>query len=150
MLRAGAQGHHDGSWWGGTFADDQEQEDGGPQGRLFHTCVSTGNRDGRRYRVLQGRDGAISASRRVEAPSLHSNASSPGTMDVGGFFLDFEAVRTDLTEMLRAGDRRAAHALRARQEVQRLVITKVGRVRLRQLRARFGRRRVRRSFRFSR
>ena len=24
-------------------------------------------------------------------------------MEVGGFFVDFEAVRTDLTEMLRAG-----------------------------------------------
>ena len=46
----------------------------------------------------------ISASRRVEAPSLHSNASSPGVMDVGGVFFEFEAVRTALTEMLRAGD----------------------------------------------
>jgi hypothetical protein len=26
-------------------------------------------------------------------------------MDVGGFFFEFEAVRTDLTEMLRAGAR---------------------------------------------
>ena len=34
--------------------------------------------------------GLISASRRVEAPSLHSNASSPGMMEVGGFFFDFE------------------------------------------------------------
>ena len=34
--------------------------------------------------------GLISASRRVEAPSLHSNASSPEMMDVGGFFSDFE------------------------------------------------------------
>ncbi len=47
--------------------------------------------------------GALAASRRVEAPSLHSNASSPGMMDVGGLFYEFEAVRTDLTEMLRAG-----------------------------------------------
>ena len=39
--------------------------------------------------------GLISASRRVEAPSLHSNASSPGMMEVGGFFFDFEAVRTE-------------------------------------------------------
>ena len=38
--------------------------------------------------------GAISASRCVEAPSLHSNASSPGMMDVGGFLFIFEAVRT--------------------------------------------------------
>ena len=47
--------------------------------------------------------GAISASRRVEAPSLHSNASSPGMMEVGGLFFELEAVWTDLTEMLRAG-----------------------------------------------
>ena len=118
MLRAGAQGHHVTTWGRGTFADDQEQEDGGPQGRFFHAGLPTGNRDGGRDRVLQGRDGIISASRRVEAPSLHPNASSPGVMDVGGFFFDFEAVRTDLTEMLRAGHRRPAHALRARQEVQ--------------------------------
>jgi hypothetical protein len=38
--------------------------------------------------------GMISASRRVEEPSLHSNASSPGMMEVGGFFFDFEAIRT--------------------------------------------------------
>ena len=38
--------------------------------------------------------GAISASRCVEAPSLHSNASFPGMMDVGGFFFDFEPFRT--------------------------------------------------------
>ena len=35
----------------------------------------------------------ISASRRVVVSSLHSNASSPGMMDVGGFFCDFEAPR---------------------------------------------------------
>ena len=39
-------------------------------------------------------------------------------MDVGGFFLDFEAVRTDSTEMLRAGPRRpqAAGQLESPQE----------------------------------
>ena len=31
-------------------------------------------------------NGAISASRRVEAPSLHSNVSFPGEEVVGGFF----------------------------------------------------------------
>ena len=31
---------------------------------------------------------SISASRRVEAPSLHSNASSPGMMEVGGLVFD--------------------------------------------------------------
>ena len=41
---------------------------------------------------------AISASRRVEAPSLHSNASSPGMMEVGGFFFDFEAIQTVSSE----------------------------------------------------
>ena len=34
------------------------------------------------------------ASRGAAVPSLHSNASSPGMMEVGGFFVDFEAVRT--------------------------------------------------------
>ena len=38
--------------------------------------------------------GAISASRRVEAPSRHRRDSSPGMMEVGGFFFEFEAVRT--------------------------------------------------------
>ena len=130
MLRAGAESDHDGARRRRAPADDQEQEDGGPQGRFFHSCVSVGDRDGRRDRVLQGRDGMISASRRGEAPSLHSNASSPGMMEVGGFFFDIEAVRTALTEMLRAGHRRAPHALRARQEVQRLVTIKVGCLRL--------------------
>ena len=41
------------------------------------------------------RNGAISASRGAAAP--------PGEEVVAGFFFDFEAVRTDLTEMLRAG-----------------------------------------------
>ena len=39
-----------------------------------------------------------SASRRVEAPSLHSNASSPGEEAVGGFFFDFEPFRTVSSE----------------------------------------------------
>jgi hypothetical protein len=37
--------------------------------------------------------GLLAASRRVEAPSLHSHASSPGMMDVGGFFFEFEVPR---------------------------------------------------------
>ena len=37
--------------------------------------------------------GKISASRRVEAPSRHRRASSPGMMEVGGFFFEFGAVR---------------------------------------------------------
>jgi predicted unusual protein kinase regulating ubiquinone biosynthesis (AarF/ABC1/UbiB family) len=36
---------------------------------------------------------AISASCRVEAPSRHRRASSPGMMEVGGFFFDFERPR---------------------------------------------------------
>ena len=36
----------------------------------------------------------ISASRGAAVPSLHSNASSPGMMDVGGLFFEFEAIRT--------------------------------------------------------
>ena len=35
------------------------------------------------------------ASRRVEAPSRHRRASSPGEQVVGGLFVDFEAVRTE-------------------------------------------------------
>ena len=34
--------------------------------------------------------GLISASRRVEAPSLHSNDSCPSHDVVGGFFVEFE------------------------------------------------------------
>ena len=48
----------------------------------------------------------ISASRRVETPSLPQYDSWPSHDDVGGFFFDFEAIRTDLTEMLRAGSSR--------------------------------------------
>ena len=33
-------------------------------------------------------------TRRPAAPSLHSNASSPGMMEVGGFFFEFEPFRT--------------------------------------------------------
>ena len=50
---------------------------------------------------------AISASRCAETPSRHRRASSPGMMEVGGLFFEFEAVRTDLTEMLRAGTTRS-------------------------------------------
>ena len=39
--------------------------------------------------------GAISASRRVVVVSLHSHESSPGEQVVGGFFFDFEAIRTE-------------------------------------------------------
>ena len=56
----------------------------------------------------------ISASRRVEAPSRSRRASPPGEEVVGGFFFDFEAVRTDLTEMLRAGRRRGPRGRAAR------------------------------------
>ena len=38
--------------------------------------------------------GRISASRRVEAPSRRRRDSSPGMMEVGGFFFYFEAIRT--------------------------------------------------------
>ena len=36
--------------------------------------------------------GLLAASRRGEAPSLHSNASSPGMMDVGGSFSNLRRV----------------------------------------------------------
>ena len=38
--------------------------------------------------------GAISASRCVEVPSRHRRDSCPSSDEVGGFFFDFEAVRT--------------------------------------------------------
>ena len=38
--------------------------------------------------------GTISASRRVEAPSRHRRASSPGEEVAGGLFFDFEGVRS--------------------------------------------------------
>ena len=38
--------------------------------------------------------GASPASRRVVVVSLHSNASSPGMMEVGGLFFYFEPIRT--------------------------------------------------------
>ena len=37
----------------------------------------------------------ISASRCVEVPSRHRRDSSPGMMEVGGFFSDFGAIRTE-------------------------------------------------------
>ena len=44
-----------------------------------------------------------SVSRGSAAPSRHLHESSPGDEVVGGRFFYFGAVRTDLTEMLRAG-----------------------------------------------
>ena len=93
MLRAGAQGHHVPTRRRRAPADDQEQEDralavsswdrvvvtpstrprpnaGRPQGRRVDARLPIRNRDGRGDRVLQGRDGAISASRRVVVASL--------------------------------------------------------------------------------
>ena len=50
-------------------------------------------------------DGAIAASRRVVVSSLHCHESSPGMMDVGGFFFDFDrdAPRRRLGRRARAG-----------------------------------------------
>ena len=42
--------------------------------------------------------GLISASRRVEAPSRHRRDSCPSHNEVGGFFFDFEAIRTASSE----------------------------------------------------
>ena len=54
--------------------------------------------------------GASPASRCVEAPSRHRCASSPGMMDVGGFFFDFEAIRTESSD--RDAPRRCCRAAR--------------------------------------
>ena len=48
----------------------------------------------KRATKIANAESAISASRRVEAPSRHRRDSFPGMMDVGGFFIEFEAVRT--------------------------------------------------------
>ena len=45
---------------------------------------------------------SISASRCVETPSRRRRDSCPSHNEVGGFFFDFEAIRTE-TAMLRAG-----------------------------------------------
>ena len=50
-------------------------------------------------------DMLIPASRGAAALSRHLHESSPGEEVVGGLFFDFGAVRTALTEMLRAGKR---------------------------------------------
>ena len=44
-------------------------------------------------------------SRRPAVLSRRLHESSPGDEVVAGFFFEFEAVRTDLTDMLRAGAR---------------------------------------------
>ena len=57
--------------------------------------------------------GASPASRCVEAPSRHRCASSPGMMDVGGFFFDFEAIRTESSDRdapRRSRDRRPSRS----------------------------------------
>ena len=51
---------------------------------------------------------SISASRCVETPSRRRRDSSPGMMEVGGLFFEEEAVRTDVTEVPRAGAATAA------------------------------------------
>ena len=43
---------------------------------------------------VQHDNGADAASRGAAAPSRHRRASSPGMMEVGGFFFDFEPFRT--------------------------------------------------------
>ena len=56
--------------------------------------------------ILRKKIGAISASRRVEAPSRHRRDSCPSHNEVGGLFFDFEAVRTE------SSDRDAPHRWR--------------------------------------
>ena len=58
--------------------------------------IVSGSADGS-LRVWNPRKGqcAISASRCVETPSRHRRDSCPSHHEVGGFFFDFEAIRTD-------------------------------------------------------
>ena len=49
--------------------------------------------------------GPISASRRVAVPSRRRRASSPGMMEVGGFFSEFEAVQTESVPRRTSGHR---------------------------------------------
>ena len=80
----------------------------GPQGCVY--AVEFSHRPGRDLiNMAKHRTNVIPIievrSRRfMKVPSLPCD-SSPGMMDVGGFFFEFEAVRTDSTEMLRAGTR---------------------------------------------
>ena len=66
-----------------------------------HFVVEQGAYAPRDIPDLEITDGAISASRRVEAPSRHRRDSCPSEEVVGGFFFEFEAIRT---AMLRAGE----------------------------------------------
>jgi hypothetical protein len=52
----------------------------------------------KRATKIANAESAISASRRVETPSRHRRASSPGEEVVGGLFVEFEAVRTASSE----------------------------------------------------
>ena len=61
-------------------------------------CVS--EKFGMKWSDIVRTERAISASRRVEAPSLLQYDSCPSHDDVGGLFFDFEAIRT---AMLRVG-----------------------------------------------
>ena len=54
-----------------------------------HFVVEQGAYAPRDIPDLEVTDGAISASRRVEAPSRHRCDSFPGMMEVGGFFVEF-------------------------------------------------------------
>ena len=63
--------------------------------RLLQACAPS-NLYGQDYYFLEYR--MIPASRGAAVPSRHRRASSPGMMEVGGFFFDFEAVRTESSD----------------------------------------------------
>ena len=81
----------------------------GPPGKMLrvrHRPRSENAPDDDVRKLLTSQGGQISASRRSETISRHRRASSRGEQVVGRLFFDFEAVRSALTEMLRAGHRR--------------------------------------------
>ena len=76
-----------------TDADTYSRDTGGQPLPSIESIYALHSQKYFEYVPWRGR--MISASRRVETPSLHSNASSPGERVVGGLFFEFEAVRTE-------------------------------------------------------
>ena len=95
--------------------DDGQSNDGSE----FEKESSSGSEGEEEFDFDRDDSVLISASRGAAAPSRHRRASSPGMMEVGGLFFDFEAVRTDLTEMLRAGRIDGGGLLASRRETRK-------------------------------
>ena len=66
--------------------------------------------------------GAISASRGAAAPSRHRCDSCPSHDEVGGFFFEFEAIRTEASDRDAPRRRDCSSCTRTRSSASRLVI----------------------------